>query len=77
MGIERTYPSLVKPDYITMDQTERAIKLIKYGSGFDAGMKPIALTDKEIIDVVNYIQNTWENEAPFLLETELKQFKNQ
>lgn len=74
-GIEGIYPSLMKPNYITTDQTQRALKLIKYGSGFDTGMKPLTLTDKEMIDVVNYIQNTWENEAPFLTKTQLKQLK--
>lgn len=74
-GIEGAYPSLVKSDYITTDQTQRALKLIKYGSGFDAGMKPISLTEKEIVDVLNYIQNTWENEGAFLTKTQLKQFK--
>lgn len=74
-GITGTYPSLIKPEGITLNGTERAIRLIKYGSGFDAGMKPISLTEKEIVDVLNYIQNTWENEAPFLTKTQLKQFK--
>ena len=60
-----------------MDQTLRAITLIKQGSAFEAGMKPVALTNKEIRDVVNYIQNTWENEADFLTKAELEQIQNQ
>ncbi len=76
-GVEGIYPSLVKPDDITMDQTRRAITLIKQGSAFEAGMKPVALTNKEIRDVVNYIQNTWENEAAFLTKAELEQIQNQ
>ncbi|PKV49087.1 nitrite reductase (NO-forming) [Aquimarina sp. MAR_2010_214] len=73
-GIEGIYPSLLKSDDITRSQTERTVTLIQFGSGFEGGMKPIMLTDKEITDVINYIQNTWQNKAPFLTKTELKQF---
>lgn len=75
MGVEAMYPSLVKPETIIWAQTERAINLIKNGSGFEAGMKPVALTDQEIMDVINFIQNSWGNEASFLTLSQIKEMK--
>lgn len=77
MGIKGIYPSLIKSENISAAQTERAVKLIKYGSGFDAGMKPLPFTDEEIMQVVNYIQNNWGNKAPFLTKDQVKTIKNQ
>lgn len=66
-GMQGAYPSLIKPE-IAEVHTDRAIKLIREGSGFEGGMKPISLTDEELIEVVNYIQNTWGNRADFIAE---------
>ncbi len=67
-GMEGAYPTLLKPN-IAKVNTDRAIKLIREGSGFEGGMKPIALTDQELVEVVNYIQNTWGNKAEFIADT--------
>lgn len=64
-GMNGAYPSLIKPQ-ITKETTERAINLIRHGSGFDGGMKPISLSAQEVMDVVNYIQNTWGNKSEFI-----------
>ena len=72
-GLQGAYPSLQKPQ-IESFHTERAVNLILNGSGFDGGMKPIALEDQEIVDVVNYIQNEWGNEANVLAS--LNEIKN-
>lgn len=66
-GMQGAYPSLIKPEIIQL-HTDRTIKLIREGSGFEGGMKPISLTDAELIEVVNYIQNTWGNQAEFIAE---------
>ncbi len=66
-GMRGAYPSLVRPE-IAKVNSDRAIKLIREGSGFEGGMKPISLTDQEVIEVVNYIQNTWGNQAEFIAE---------
>ncbi|MEQ8423834.1 MAG: cytochrome c [Cyclobacteriaceae bacterium] len=66
-GLQGAYPTLIKPE-IAKANTARAIKLIREGSGFEGGMKPISLTDQEVIEVVNYIQNTWGNKAEFIAE---------
>ncbi|MEL7119159.1 MAG: cytochrome c [Bacteroidota bacterium] len=70
-GVKGVYPSLIKPDYIEENYSRRAIKLIRYGSGSNFGMKPIALSNEEITDVLNYIQNTWGNEASHLTKIDL------
>ncbi|MEM9363174.1 MAG: cytochrome c [Bacteroidota bacterium] len=75
-GITGVYPSLLKSNKISLFQTKRAIQLITYGSPFEAGMKPMHLSEKEIVDVINYIQNTWKNNAPLLTKSELKELKN-
>ena len=75
-GITGIYPSLIKSNKISIDQTKRAVQLISYGSPFEGGMKPIHLSEKEIVDVINYIQNAWENETPAISTTELRAIKN-
>lgn len=62
-GINGLYPSLIKPDGIIEAHTHRAARLIKYGSAFGQGMKPVSLSSKEIAEVINYIQNNWGNKA--------------
>ncbi|MDN5211854.1 cytochrome c [Fulvivirgaceae bacterium BMA12] len=76
-GVPDKYPSLVKTDRIIAAQTQRAVKLIKYGSGFENGMRPVALTDKEITEVINYIQNSWGNKADFIAQSQVKTIINQ
>ncbi|MEZ4972835.1 MAG: cytochrome c [Cyclobacteriaceae bacterium] len=74
-GLQGAYPTLLKPE-IAKANTDRAIHLIRIGSGVEGGMKPIALTDKELVEVVNYIQNTWGNESPFITETTVQELAN-
>ncbi len=76
-GVSGTYPSLIKPDRIIIAQTQRAIGLIKDGSGFDNGMRPISINNKEIADVLNYVQNSWDNKADFILGSQIDSIKNQ
>ncbi|WP_422860709.1 c-type cytochrome [Flagellimonas sp. S174] len=75
-GITGIYPSLVRSNKISMDQTKRAVQLISHGSLFEGGMKPIHLSEKEIGDVINYIQNSWGNETPATSTTELRAIIN-
>ncbi len=72
-GMSGAYPSLTK-NKIEQFHTQRAVNLIVKGSGFESGMRPIALSDEEIADVVNYIQNSWDNEADFIHPTAIKDF---
>ena len=75
-GIAGKYPPLLKPSGILEVQTQRAIRLIKYGSGFENGMKAIPLTRQEVMEVVNYIQNSWGNEAPLVSTTQIEAITN-
>ena len=75
-GVKGIYPSLRKSDNITEAQTYRAIKLIKYGSGYENGMMPVSLTNQEIAEVVNYIQNSWGNKASFIVQSQVEVIKN-
>lgn len=74
-GIQGYYPSLHKPGGIIEVQTERAIRLIKFGSGFESGMKPVSLTNEEVKEVVNYIQNSWGNSAVFISLSQVEVIK--
>lgn len=76
-GVPGTYPSLIKPDRIVAAQTQRAIILMKKGSGHESGMRPISVNNKEIADVLNYVQNSWDNKADFILESQIDTIKNQ
>lgn len=64
-GNQGFYPSLAGRK-IDSAYTRRAIRLITQGSGSDVGMRPIGLDPDELRDVINYIQNSWGNEAPAL-----------
>ena len=76
-GVPGVYPTLRKSGRIIEVQTDRAIRLIKYGSGFENGMMPVSLTNKEIAEVVNYIQNSWGNKASLVVQSQVEAIKNQ
>ena len=71
-GVQGVYPSLVRSTGIAAGQTNRTIKLIKHGSGLEGGMQPVHLTGKEIAQVINYIQNSWGNQAPMLTAAQVE-----
>lgn len=64
-GLGGEYPGLIR-ETITTDYTARAQYLIEKGSLSEGGMLPIPITAKEKIEVINYIQNSWNNKAEFL-----------
>lgn len=68
-GIPGTFPPLDGSDWLTEKRTE-SIHSIKFGlSGhitvngedYDNVMAPMGLTDQEVADVMNYINNSWSN----------------
>lgn len=71
-GMEGVYPPLANADYLMADK-KRAIIQILYGvSGpmevnghvYDDNMTPFEdLDDQDIADIMNYIRNSWGNEA--------------
>ncbi|MEP2026435.1 MAG: cytochrome c [Reichenbachiella sp.] len=63
-GMGGVYPSLKRKE-ITPDFTAHARYLIVNGSPNEGGMLPIQISKKETLEVINYIQNAWGNEAAF------------
>jgi mono/diheme cytochrome c family protein len=68
-GVEKIFPPLAGSDYLKDNQNE-SIKAVKYGmSGeitvngvvYNSVMTPMGLTDEEVADVMNYINNAWGN----------------
>jgi mono/diheme cytochrome c family protein len=68
-GVPRAFPPLVDSDYLRENQNE-SIKGVKKGmSGemivngikYNSAMAPLGLSDDEVADVMNYINNSWGN----------------
>lgn len=68
-GVEKVFPPLANSDYLKENQ-EASVKAIKYGmSGelvvngvtYNSVMAPVGLSDKEVSDVMNYINKAWGN----------------
>jgi nitrite reductase (NO-forming) len=72
-GLESVYPSLVKTGNLADKNKMAKIvllgmrgKIVVKGITYDSEMAGIALTDKEVADVINYIRNSWGNKAPYI-----------
>lgn len=70
-GIPTVYPPLAKSDFLT-NQPEKSILFILNGAsesitvnGIDyAGEMPnLNLSDEQVSDIINFIQNSWENKG--------------
>ncbi|MDN3492363.1 c-type cytochrome [Winogradskyella bathintestinalis] len=68
-GVPQAFPPLADSDYLRNNQTE-SMKAVKFGmSGeivvngitYNSTMAPLGLSDKEVADVMNYINNSWGN----------------
>lgn len=80
-GIAGTFPPLAKSDYLMKDQ-KRAIRSILHGvngeitvNGEKYSMAMPAqdyLSDQEVADVLNYIQNNWGNKAKVVTPAQVK-----
>lgn len=79
-GIPGTFPPLAGADYLT-DHREDAIRAVKRGAEgemtvngmtYNSIMSPLGLSDQEIVDVMNYILNSWGNEGREVTLEEVK-----
>ena len=70
-GVEEVYPPLAGSDYL-LGKREASIRGVKYGQRgpmvvngvpYDNTMMPLGLSDQEIADVMNYVRNSWGNQA--------------
>jgi mono/diheme cytochrome c family protein len=68
-GVKNAYPPLAKSDYLSKNR-KASISGIKYGqegeivvngTTYNSTMAPMGLSDDEIADVMNYINNSWGN----------------
>ncbi|EDP70294.1 probable nitrite reductase [Flavobacteriales bacterium ALC-1] len=68
-GVPKAFPPLVNSDYLRNNQ-DKSIKGVKKGmSGemivngitYNSAMAPLGLTNEEVADVMNYINNSWGN----------------
>ncbi|WP_426429765.1 c-type cytochrome [Winogradskyella sp. HB-48] len=77
-GAPKVFPPLAQSDYLKENQ-EASIKGIKEGmSGeivvngitYNSVMAPLGLSDEEVADVMNYINNSWGNSYGKFITTE-------
>ncbi len=77
-GVEYTFPPLAKSDYL-MNNREASIKGVKYGQRgalmvngvtYDNTMMPLGLENEEIVDVMNYVLNSWGNSGAKMVTIE-------
>lgn len=68
-GVPKVFPPLADSDYLR-DNQAKSIKAVKNGlSGeilvngvtYNSIMSPLGLSDQEVADVINYINNAWGN----------------
>lgn len=77
-GVAYTYPPLAKSDYL-MNNREASIRGVKYGQRgplivngvtYDNTMMPLGLENEEIVDVMNYVLNSWGNSGAKMVTLE-------
>jgi mono/diheme cytochrome c family protein len=70
-GVEGVYPPLAGSDYL-LQQRVPSIRGVKYGQRgpmvvngvtYDNTMMPLGLSEQEIADVMNFVRNSWGNQA--------------
>jgi len=68
-GVPKVFPPLADSDYLRENQTE-SIKgakkgmsgeMIVNGETYNSAMAPLELSNEEVADVMNYINNSWGN----------------
>lgn len=76
-GMPGVFPPLAQADYL--ENTEASIRAVKYGlqgeitvngETYNNIMTPLGLNDQEVADVMNYVLNSWGNEAESMITAE-------
>ena len=71
-GIAGSFPPLDGSDWLTEEKRNQSIHAIKYGlkgpitvngEEYNSVMVALGLTDQEVADVMNYINNSWSNKS--------------
>jgi mono/diheme cytochrome c family protein len=83
-GLEGAFPPLAGTKRLT--DKARLVKIVVNGTSgpmevngttYDMEMMPLNLSDKEIMDVLNYVRNSWGNKAPAIDLKEVAKFKTE
>jgi nitrite reductase (NO-forming) len=81
-GLEGAFPPLANTGRLS--DKARLVKIVVNGTSgpievkgkqYDMEMNPMGLSDKEVMDVLNYVRNSWGNKAPVISLTEVGKFK--
>ena len=84
-GVPRAFPPLANSDYLKNNQKKSIIGVKNGMSGeiivnnitYNSAMTPLGLTDEEVADVMNYINNSWGNEyGKFITPEEVTDITN-
>ena len=84
MGIPPVFPPLAGSEWVSKDATIAVRNIVNgmmgpitvKGMTYNSMMPPVAgLSDKDIADVVNYVNNTWGNAGPSVTEAEVTAIK--
>lgn len=82
-GMEGVFPPLANSDYLVKNK-ERSIHAIKFGQEgeitvngtvYNNVMPAQGLSDQEVADVMNYIQNSWGNKGKYVSVKDVEQVK--
>ncbi|WP_232817842.1 c-type cytochrome [Winogradskyella tangerina] len=77
-GAPQVFPPLANSDYLENNQEESIIgikngmkgEMVVNGITYNSLMSPLGLSDEEVADVMNYINNSWGNKYGKYLTTE-------
>ncbi len=77
-GVPNAFPPLANSDYLRENQTKsiNAVKngmsgkIVVNGETYNNVMSPLGLSDQEVADVMNYINNSWGNSIQNLVTPE-------
>lgn len=81
--MEGVFPPLANSDYLVKNK-ERSIHAIKFGQEgeitvngtvYNNVMPAQGLSDQEVADVMNYIQNSWGNKGKYVSVKDVEQVK--
>ncbi len=84
-GLEGAFPPLAGADYL-LEQTDASIRAVKYGQQgeitvngtvYNGIMTPLYLDDEEVMDVMNFILNSWDNKAPMVTLERVKSIEEE
>ncbi len=84
MGLPPVFPPLAGSEWVSKDASIAVRNIVNGMQGpvtvkgvtYNSMMPPVAgLSDKDIADVVNYVNNTWGNNGPTVTEAEVTAIK--